>query len=121
MKILFALFLSLFLTVPVWALEIKLTILEEIEQDTIEAFAQAYHYQGYIEGKLNTESKEEFMIRKIAGFPGEVYEAYMTKEAEDTKRVRALLAKENARKITAWKIEEVAIGSPEEPQTEPTR
>ena len=111
MKKLLLMILSLFLVTSVSALEIQITIPAAIEQDTIEAFAQAYHYQEEIEQEEelvpNPQSKEDFMIEQIARFPQEVYIAHMSKEAGEIKQARMILAKENAGKITAEKIKEV--------------
>lgn len=110
MRSFWAIILSLFLAASVSALEIQITVPAEIEQDTIEAFAQTYQYQEEIEQDgefiLNPQSKEEFMIEKIAEFPRNVYKAYMGKEAEETKQSRETLAAENAEGITARKVEE---------------
>lgn len=106
MKKLFLIILSLFLTTSALALELQITIPTEIEADTIEAFAQLYHYQNKIEGKPNPETKEEFTLRKIAQFPKEVYMAHENKEAEAVKKARELLAKNNAEKIKILKLED---------------
>lgn len=121
MKKLLIIFLSLFLATSAWALELQITVPAEIEADTIEAFAQAYGYQEEIDGKPNPETKEEFTIKMIARFPQEVYRSYMTQEAEGIKQERARVAKEKAKGIKGWKIEEVVDGGkPEEPQPEVT-